>query len=100
VSVSAVGELQERPEVWDVPRVTLLGVRVHVRLPVVVTVRATVPVKPLIGETVMVEVPATPVLTETLVGLAEMVKSGAPVTMYVTDAECESEPLVPVTVTV
>jgi hypothetical protein len=64
-------------DVPEVPSVTLVGLRVHVR-PVageIVSVRATVPVNPLTDATVMVEVPATPALTVTLVGLAATVKS-------------------------
>jgi hypothetical protein len=54
----------------------LLGVRVHVR-PAGETalVRATVPVKPLIGATVIVEVAAVPAVVVTEVGLAETLKS-------------------------
>ena len=47
----------------------------------------------------MVEVPAEPTDTVTVVGPAEIVKSGAPVTVYVTVADLVSEPLVPVTIT-
>ncbi len=70
----------------------------HVR-PVGETVvaRVTVPVKPFTGATVTVEIPVTPALTVTLAGLAVTVKS---VTVYVTGAEWDREPLVPVTVTV
>lgn len=39
------------------------------------------------GATVIVEVPATLTTALTVVGLAEIVKSGAPVTVYVTVAE-------------
>jgi len=42
----------------------------------VVTVRETVPEKPLRGATAMVEAPPAPALTVTLVGPAEMTKSG------------------------
>ena len=40
------------------------------------------PVKPFSGEIVIVEVPAELTITGTVVGLAEIVKSGAPVTVY------------------
>jgi len=60
-------------------------------------VRATVPVNPLTGVTVIVEVAVPPELAAMLVGLAVTVKS---VTVTVTVAECDSVPLVPVTVTV
>ncbi len=60
-------------------------------------VRATVPVKPLTGATVIVEVAAVPAVVVTDVGLAVTVKS---VTLTVTVAVCDREPLVPVTVTV
>ena len=65
-----------------------------------VEVRATVPVKPLIGATVMVDVAVAPERIVTLVGLAAIEKSCAAVTVTVTDAECDSVLLVPVTVTV
>ena len=61
------------------------------------TVRATVPVNPLTGATVIVEVAAVPTVVVTDVGLAVTVKS---FTVTVTVAECDREPLVPVTVTV
>jgi len=61
-----------------VPRVTLVGARVHVN-PVegdTDDVRLTVPANPLIDVTAIVEVPAVPALTDTLVGLAVTEKSG------------------------
>jgi len=64
-------------EVPEVPRVTLVGVRVQVR-PVTGEIEAesvTVPVKPWTAVTVTVDVPALPALTVTLVGLAITVKS-------------------------
>jgi hypothetical protein len=78
----------------------LLGVSEHVK-PEGETddSKTTVPVNPLIGVTVMVEVPALPALTVTLVGLAVTEKSGT-ATLKLTVAECDSVPLVPVTVTV
>ena len=90
--------LHESVDVCEVPRLMLFGVRVHVS-PVagdIVVERATVPVKLLIGATVIVELPATPALTVKLVGAAATVKSW---TLKVTVAECDSVPLVPVTVT-
>ena len=69
--------MHDRVEVPDVPRVTLVGVRVQVR-PVVgdiAAVRVTVPVNPWRAVTVMVDVPAVPALTVKLVGLAVTVKS-------------------------
>jgi hypothetical protein len=48
---------------------------VHVRPPVVATVRATVPVKPFTGATVIVEVAAVPAVVVTDVGAAVTVKS-------------------------
>jgi len=65
------------------PPVTDVGVRVHAALSLV---RATVPVNPFSGAIVMVDVAATPTVADTLVGLAEMVKSGAGVTVYATVA--------------
>ena len=52
-----------------------MGVRVQVRLPVVATVRATVPVKPWKGATVIVEVASVLTVLVTEVGLAVTVKS-------------------------
>jgi hypothetical protein len=87
--------VQLRVEVPD-PPVMLVEESVHERfVELVVTARPTVPEKPFTGATVIVEVPATPTLTVTLVGIAVMVKS---CTWYVTVAECDSVPLVPVTV--
>jgi hypothetical protein len=100
--VDPMHERVEVPEVVVLVRVILVELRVHVK-PVggdTVSDNATVPVKPLIAETVIVEVPAEPTETLTLVGLAVIVKSGAGDTVYVTVAEWESDPLVPVTVTV
>jgi hypothetical protein len=51
----------------------------------VVRARVTVPVKPFRGATVRVEMPPMPAFTVTVVGLAEMVKSG--------DDDCETETL-------
>jgi len=92
----------EVPEDVVPVRVMLVGLRVHVN-PVegdTVSDNAIVPVKPLIADTVIVEVPAEPTATLTLVGLAVTVRSGAGDTVYVTVAEWETDPLVPVTVTV
>jgi len=50
---------------------------------VIVAVRATVPVKPLIRDTVIVEVPATPAVAVTLAGLAVMVKLGGTSRMWI-----------------
>ena len=50
-------------------------------------VRATVPVKLFSGEIVIVEIPAELTVTDTVVGLVEIVKSGAPVTVYATVTE-------------
>jgi len=60
------------------PPVTLVGVRVQAELS---DARATVPANPFNGEMVMVEVPAEPTETVTEVGLAEIAKSGRPVTV-------------------
>jgi hypothetical protein len=61
---------------------------------VLFVVRLTTPVKPLTAVMVMLAVPAELTSTLTLNGLALIVKSW---TTNVTIAECESEPLVPVT---
>jgi hypothetical protein len=85
-------------EVWDAPRVMLVGDRLQVSPVAGETddVRVTIPVYPLSGATVIVDVPATPALTVTLVGDAVTVKS---MTVIVTVAMWVSDPLVPVTVT-
>jgi hypothetical protein len=78
-----VQERVEVPELVVVVSETLAGLRVQVK-PVdgeIVSVRATVPAKPLSPVTVMVEVPAFPTITLTLVGLAVTVKSAAAVTL-------------------
>jgi hypothetical protein len=63
------------------PPVIVVGVSLQARLvEFVATARVTVPVNPFSGATVIVDVPAVPVVTETVVGLAEMVKSGVAVT--------------------
>ncbi len=87
---------QERVEVWDTPRMMLVGLRVH-DMPVageIEEVRVTVPVNPLTGATVIVEVP--PEAPVTLVGFAVTVKS---IVVTVTAAEWTSPPLFPVIVT-
>ena len=93
-----MAELHARLEVWDAPSVMMLGVRVHDK-PVGETadINDTVPVKPLIGDTVTVELAIVPTVVVMLAGLAETEKS---VTVYVTVALWESDPLLPVTVTV
>ena len=98
VNVPVVVELHDSVEVPDVPRVTLVGLRVQVR-PVgeTVEVSVTVPVNPFTLVTVMVEVAVAPTVVETLVGLAVTVKSR---TVKATVADAELVPLVPVTVTV
>ncbi len=91
--------MHDSVEIWDAPRVTLVGVSVHVR-PVEGEddeARLAVPVKLLTGAIVIVEVAGLPALALAEVGLAERVKSWR-VTVMV--AECASDPLVPVTVTV
>lgn len=68
--------MQESVEVPDPPEM-LVEDKLHERLvELVVTDRATVPAKPLTELIVIIDVPGTPVFTVTLVGLAEMVKSG------------------------
>jgi hypothetical protein len=70
--------VQERSDVPEVPRVTLVGVRVQDN-PVegdTDDIRLTVPVNPLIDVTVIVEVPEAPAVTATPVGLADTEKSG------------------------
>ena len=70
-------KVQERVEVPE-PPVTVAGVRVQAELS---DVSVTSPVNPFTGEMAMVEVPAEPTVAVTAVGLAEMVKSGRPLTV-------------------
>jgi len=68
----------EAPE----PPVSVVGDNVQVRLvEFVVTPRLTGLLKPFRAVTVIVEVPAVPVTTVTVVGLAVIAKSEAPVTV-------------------
>jgi hypothetical protein len=103
VKVPVVEAVQDRVEVPDVVVVVneiLVEDRVHVR-PVegeTVSDNVTVPVNELTAATVRVEVEGEPTTAFTAVGLAITVKSGATATVKATVAECESEPLVPVTV--
>ncbi len=92
---------QESVEVPE-PPLTDAGVNVQVSpvLGETVSVSATVPVKELRGAIVIVDMPLAPAFTVTLVGLAVIVKSGPGVTVKVTVAVCDSDALVPVTVTV
>jgi hypothetical protein len=105
VKVPVVDPVHDNVDVAEVVvgvRVTLVGLRAHVR-PAdgdMVSVNATVPVKPLVAETAIVEVPAVPTVTLTLVGLAVTVKLGAGFTLNVTVAEWDKLPLAPVIVTV
>lgn len=94
-TVPAVLKVHEMVEVVE-SLVTLEGVTAHAELSVV---RATVPEKPFRGDRVIVEVPGELTTTITAVGLAEIMKSGAGVTLKSTETECDREPLVPVTVT-
>jgi len=83
----------EEPE----PPVTTVGDSVHAELS---AVRTTEPVKPFTGKMLIVEVPGELTTTVTIVGLAEIVKSGgaAVVTWYTTFAEWDRLELVPVAV--
>ena len=69
--------MQDSVEVPE-PPVIVVGVRVQADLS---DVSPAVLVNPFNGETVIVEVPAEPTDTVTEVGLAEIVKSGRPVTV-------------------
>jgi hypothetical protein len=93
----AVVELTVRVEVPEPPTIEA-GLRVAVRPADGLAARATVPVNPLTGDTVIVNVPEAPRLTVIEVGLAVMVKSTTLTVMVA--VEWESDPLVPVTVTV
>ena len=89
--------MQERVEVPE--PVTLVGVRLQASpaLGETTVARATTPLKPCVAVMVIVEGPAVPASTVTVVGLAAMVKSW---TVKARVAECDRDPLVPVTVTV
>jgi len=82
VTVPAAPKVQESVEVPE-PPVTVAGVSMHALLS---EASATLPVKPLTGEIVIMEVPAVPIVTLTVVGFAEIVKSGAPATVKSTVA--------------
>ncbi len=96
VTLPVAVKVQDSVELPD-PPVTVVGVRVHALLS---EISATSLVNPFRGDTAMVEVPAVPTTTVTLEGVAVIEKSAARVAVYATLAECDSEPLVPVTVTV
>jgi len=78
-----VANVQDSVEVPE-PPLTVAGVTVQAASSVA---RVTVPVKPLTGEIVIVDVPAEFTVTVTLVGFADMVKSGTPPTLKSTLAE-------------
>lgn len=69
--------MHDRVEVWDVPRTTLVGLRVQLAPPDGETdnVKATVPVKPFTGPTVIVEWTVAPAVELMVVGFADIVKS-------------------------
>jgi hypothetical protein len=100
--VLAVPEVHDSVEVCgEVPKVTLVGVRVQVRPEGVEaeTVRATVPVRPLSAVTVIVEVPEPPASIWAGVTVpGEIEKSTT--TKVIAAVVCDSVPSVPVTVTV
>jgi hypothetical protein len=85
----------------DVPNVTLVGDRLHVRPAGVEadTVRATVPVKPPVAVTVIVEVPEPPASIWVGVTALAAIAKVAPVEVTVTVTVRASVPLVPDTVT-
>jgi hypothetical protein len=88
-------------EVPDAPRETVVGLHVAVRPGGLTDVaRLTVPVKPFTLEAVIATFAEEPTVKLTLVGLAEIAKSGGDVTLKVTAAEWDREPLAPVTVAV
>jgi hypothetical protein len=100
-AIDPVHDRVEVPEAVEVVKTILDGERVHIN-PVegeTVVERLTVPVNPLTAVTVIVDVPGEPTAMLTLVGLAAMEKSWAAVTVNVTVAEWDRDPLVPVTAT-
>ncbi len=69
--------MQDTDDVWEAPRVTLFGLRVHVN-PVEgedAADRATVPMNPLTGVIVIVDVADNPAFALADVGLAVTLKS-------------------------
>jgi hypothetical protein len=84
---TAVVEVQVNVEVPLVPRITLVGFRVHDAPLVAATVRATVPENPPRDATVTVEeLPGEPTFAVTLVGLAlRLIPGGGPATVIVTE---------------
>ena len=97
----AVVRLLEFTVSVDVPEpATDVGLKVAVVLRgTPVTLRFTVPVKPLSAPTVTVYVPFAPRVIESVEGEAEMLKSAGAVTTSVTVVECVSVDPVPVMVT-
>jgi len=90
--------LQDRVELPEFPKVTVVGDRVQA-IPLdgeTLLVSETVPVNPRLV-TIIVEAPLAPAFTMTLDELTSSAKS---CTVTATEAECASEPLVPVAVTV
>jgi hypothetical protein len=97
----AVDELRVQVEVPEAPRETVVGMHVAVRPDgLTEVVRATLPVKPFTLAMVITTSAEEPTVKLTLVRLAEIVKSGDGVTLKVTDAEWDREPVTPVTVAV
>ena len=93
--------LQESCDVCgDVPSVTLDGVSKQVNpvLGKIVSVRATVPVNPVLVETEIVSVPAWPWMTLTAGEAAVTVNVAGVTKSRVAVAECVRDPLLPVTV--
>jgi len=90
--------LQDRVELPEFPKVTVVGDRVQA-IPLdgeTLLVSETGPVNPRLV-TIIVEAPLAPAFTMTLDELTSSAKS---CTVTATEAECASEPLVPVAVTV
>jgi hypothetical protein len=94
----ATDELRVQVEVAEAPRETVVGLHAAVRPDgLTEALRFTVPVKPFALAIVIATLAEEPTVKITLVGLAEIVKSGEGVTLKVTTAECTREPLAPVT---
>lgn len=99
VKVPAVVELHDTLATPEL--VTLLGVIApHVRPVGTLSVRLTVPVKPYNGLTVMVKAVEVPAVAAAGEEAARVKFGGILVTVNVALAECVSDPLVPVIVTV
>jgi hypothetical protein len=92
--------VHDKFEVWEVPKVRLVGLREHARpvLGEIDEVRVIVPVNPFVGAIMMVEAAVAPAYAVRPVGLAVTVKSGA--TLFHSEAPALTREVVPPTIIV